>query len=77
MHRRFVSFCLFQFAAFRAWRKALLSKVKLFKPPVVHGTISIVHKTFLPTGVCLPFESNKDIGAHEFVKRFVKSAVRF
>ena len=48
----FVSFCVFQSAAFRAWKKALLSQVKLFKAPVVQGTISIVQKTFLPTGVC-------------------------
>ena len=68
----FVSFCVFQSAAFRAWKKALLSQVKLFKPPFVHGTISIVQKMFPPTGFGQSFESNKSIAAHEFVKRFVK-----
>ena len=46
----FVSFCVFQSTTFLAWKKALLSRVKIFKPPVENGTISIVQKTFLPMG---------------------------
>ena len=39
-------------AEFRYWKiKTLLSEVKLFKPPAVRETISIIQKTFLPTGV--------------------------
>ena len=38
-----------------------LSQVKLFKPPVVRDTLSIIQKTFLPTGVFLPYKSNKNI----------------
>ena len=55
-HSKPVSAVLFHFVfpvrRISRWeKKALLSRVKLFKPPVEHGTISIVQKTFLPTGV--------------------------
>ena len=52
----FVLFCIFSsppnHAEFRTWTiKMPLSQAKLFKPPVVLQTISIIQKTFLPTGV--------------------------
>ena len=51
-------------AEFRTWKiKMPLSQVKLFKPPVVRETLSIIQKTFLPTGVFLPYKSNKNIAA--------------
>ena len=52
-------------AEFRTWKiKMPLSQVKLFKPPVLHETLSIIQKTFLPTLVFLPYKSNKNIAAH-------------
>ena len=51
-------------AEFRTWKIEMpLSQVKLFKPPVVRETISIIQKTFLPSGVFLPYKSNKNIAA--------------
>ena len=64
-------------AEFRTWKiNTPLSQAKLFNSPVLRESISIIQKTFLPTGVSWPFKSNKDIASHEFAKRFVKSAAR-
>ena len=51
-------------AEFRTWKINMpLSQVKLLKPPVVRETLSIIQKTFLPTGIFLPYKSNKNIAA--------------
>ena len=52
-------------AEFRTWKIKMLLKnaLKLFKPPVVRETLSIIQKTFLPAGVFLPYKSNKNISA--------------
>ena len=42
-------------------KKRPLSQVKLFKPPVVRETISIIQKMVLPMGVAKPFKSKKDV----------------
>ena len=64
---RFVLFCAFQSAEScqisHLEKKMPLSQVKLFKPPVVRETISIIQKTFSRTGVFLPYKSNKNIAA--------------
>ena len=58
LHGSAALFCLVFFSSppnhteFRTWKiKTPLSQAKLFKPPVVRETISIIQKTFLPMRV--------------------------
>ena len=61
LHLSAVLFCFgfssrLNHAEFRTWKiKTPLSQCKLFKPPVVRETISIIQETFTPTGVLLAF----------------------
>ena len=68
---RFVLFCAFQSAEScrkisHLENKNALIAVKLFKPPVVRETLTIIQKTFLQTGVYLPYKSNKNIAAPQW-----------